>query len=394
MLKEQDRLKLECVMHLHEADIQALHLLYGPLIGDDALLLYGQLYALHHMPFKIKNHLLLHKLRKMSMERLQQARIVLEQYLLLKTYYHGSKNEYVYVLCAPKSGMDFLNHEVFGRLYLKEMGKQVYEYMKKNFSHTLEQKSEYQDITTSMRKLLSDWNDKEEESFSTLRPDIKEVKTNFRFDLFLNGLSTMIFPLSERTKENLTFIAEKADLYGIDEKEMQKLVGRSMDLRQDRLDQKKLISLIQKSHQEYTKVLDDPYAMPPVRFLQAKQRGIAVSNADKKLIDDVLSERYQLKPEVINVLIEYVLERCHQEFRKSYVEKVAATWVRLEIDTKEKALSHIQEEPKENTYVRTKKEKQLPKWFHDQDSVEQEQEEDIDAEKLMERLRKLGEQHG
>ena len=54
MLKEQDRLKLECVMHLHEADIQALHLLYGPLIGDDALLLYGQLYALHHMPFKIK----------------------------------------------------------------------------------------------------------------------------------------------------------------------------------------------------------------------------------------------------------------------------------------------------------------------------------------------------
>ena len=175
---------------------------------------------------------------------------------------------------------------------------------------------------------------------------------------------------------------------------MQKLVGRSMDLRQDRLDQKKLISLIQKSHQEYTKVLDDPYAMPPVRFLQAKQRGIAVSNADKKLIDDVLSERYQLKPEVINVLIEYVLERCHQEFRKSYVEKVAATWVRLEIDTKEKALSHIQEEPKENTYVRTKKEKQLPKWFHDQDSVEQEQEEDIDAEKLMERLRKLGEQHG
>lgn len=393
MLKKQDRLILECGMHLHEEDTCVLHLLYGPLIGNDALLFYEQLYALYQMPAKIKNHLLLQTLSKISMERIEKARLTLEQYLLMKTYYHGSKNEYVYELHAPKSGMDFLNHEVFGRLYLKEMGKQVYEYMKKNFAQALKPKEAYQDITTSMRKLLSEWNDQEEESFSILRPDIEEVKTNFRFDLFLNGLSTMIFPLSERTKENLTLIAEKADLYGIDEKEMQKLVGRSIDLRQNRLDRRKLMSLIQKSHQKYTKVMDDPYALPPVRFLQAKQKGIEVSGADKKLIDDVLTQKYQLKPEVINVLIEYILERCHQEFRRSYVEKIAATWVRLDIDTKEKALSHIQEEQKENSYVQQRKEKQLPKWFHDQDSVKQE-EESVDKEKLMERLRKLGEQHG
>ena len=40
-------------------------------------------------------------------------------------------------------------------------------------------------------------------------------------------------------------------------------------------------------------------------------------------------------------MIEYVLDKNNQNLNKNYVEKVASSWVRLKIDTKDKALAHI-----------------------------------------------------
>lgn len=394
MLHKEDRLKLECIHRLHEEHIRSLHLLYGPLLGKEAVYLYEELYALAMLPQTIKNHLLIQKISGMSMDAIETARESLEQYLLLKTYFDGTKNAYIYVLKLPKTGADFLSHDVFGRIYMKKLGKQVYEYMRRNFAPVMEAKEDYQEITSSLRSLMVDWQEEEESTFSSLKPKQEELHTNFRFDLFLNGLSTMILPASERTKETLSFIAQKADLYGIDEKEMQKLVGKSMDLKHNRLDRKKLIGYMQRSQSDFVKVVEDPYQLPPVRFLQNKQHGVRVSEADQRLINDTLSETYHLKPEVINVLIEYVLDRCHQTFRKAYVEKVAATWVRLGIDTKEKALQVMQEDEKDTKQYRKKTEtKELPKWYTDQDSVPS-TEEDLDEDALMEELRKLGVNHG
>ena len=93
------------------------------------------------------------------------------------------------------------------------------------------------------------------------------------------------------------------------------------------------------------------------------------------------------------MLLDYVLERSNQSLARKYVEKIAAAWVRLGIDTKEKALAESQ---KENTQTYpNKKTKQLPKWFYEQDKSEQKnQEEAVNDEELMEQLRKLREQHG
>ena len=58
------------------------------------------------------------------------------------------------------------------------------------------------------------------------------------------------------------------------------------------------------------------------------------------MIETLITD-FKMKPEVVNVLIEYVLEKTNQRFSKSYVEKIASVWVRLNIDTSEKALSLI-----------------------------------------------------
>lgn len=393
MLKSEDKLTLELHGTLSSDGFSSLQMLYAPLLGKDALVLYQTLAALAAQPQKIRNHLLVQKISGLSMERMEVCREVLEQYLLVKTYYDGARNAYIYSIYMPKEGNDFLRHDVFGRLYMKKMGKQVYEFARTNFAPTNQDKSKYQEITTSMRNLM-DWDDQAEDAFRDLRPEQKPMQAlPFNFDVFLSGLSNMIFPESQRTAENLQFIAEKASLYGISEKDMQVLVGKSINIRTNTLDRNKLVKFMQKAKKNYDKTFDDPYQMPPVRFLQSKQHGVHVSVADQRLIDDVLQGQYHLVPEVINVLLEYVLERCNQVLSKAYVEKVAATWVRLGIDTVQKAQDAIQNETKEKKSYVVSNDKQLPAWFHDQDSVKP-QETNFDKEALKEKMRKLRENNG
>ncbi len=392
MLQKEDRLKIECTHTLSHAHFQALRMLYYPLIGNEALSLYETLYALSKQPQRIKNHLLICKLCMLKAEFLEQKRMVLERYLLLKTYYDGAKNTYLYELMPPKIGSEFLAHEVFGRLYMEKLGKQVFEFMKKSFVPMIEAKTDYQNISAHMSDMLQNWNEEQEAQFILNKPRTPQKSFHFRFERFLNNLSPMILPLSERTKDNLDFIAEKGDLYGIDEIAMQKLVGKSINLKTNRLDRKKLVGWMQKSQDKKAVQATDPYDMPSALFLQQKQNGIALSKSDQELIE-LLNEKYQLNPQVINVLLNYVLERNNQSLARKYVEKIAAAWVRLGIDTKEKALAESQ---KENTQTYTnKKTKQLPKWFYEQDTSEQKnQEEAVNDEELMEQLRKLREQHG
>ena len=84
----------------------------------------------------------------------------------------------------------------------------------------------------------------------------------------------------------------------------------------------------------------DPYKMSPVKFLQNKQNGIPVVKSDQALIERLCKE-FQFPIEVVNTLIEYTLQQTNQQFSRNYVEKVAASWVRLGVDSRKKALDII-----------------------------------------------------
>ena len=131
MLNKEDRLKIEWLAPLNNEHFSVLRLLYQPLIGEQSIALYEKLVALSMSPVPIKNHLLIHKLSSLSLEAIEASRIQLEQYLLLKTFYDGTKNCYLYQLQEPLCGSTFLSHDVFGRMYLRKMGTQVYEYIGK-----------------------------------------------------------------------------------------------------------------------------------------------------------------------------------------------------------------------------------------------------------------------
>lgn len=87
--------------------------------------------------------------------------------------------------------------------------------------------------------------------------------------------------------------------------------------------------------------------MSPVKFLQNKQNGISVVKSDQALIERLCTE-FQFPVEVVNTLIEYTLQQTHQQFSRNYVEKVAASWVRLHVDSRNRALEIINQGSVEN----------------------------------------------
>ena len=95
--------------------------------------------------------------------------------------------------------------------------------------------------------------------------------------------------------------------------------------------------------------------MSPVKFLQNKQNGIPVVKSDQILIERLCKE-FQFPIEVVNTLIEYTLQQTNQQFSRNYVEKVAASWVRLGVDSRKRALSIINQSPAGNkNYKNTEK---------------------------------------
>ena len=75
----------------------------------------------------------------------------------------------------------------------------------------------------------------------------------------------------------------------------------------------------------------------------------------------------ELKPGVVNVLIDYILKINNNRFTKNYVDTIASQWSRLNIETVEDAMKTAEDEYKRRnkSKVQDKKIKveKRPDWF-------------------------------
>ena len=88
-------------------------------------------------------------------------------------------------------------------------------------------------------------------------------------------------------------------------------------------------------------------------------------------------------------MIEHILNQNDNRLDKNYVEKIAGTWVRNEIDSAEKAFEACR--PKERKTVTKKKtERKLPQWYmQEEEDYEAASEEEIaEFKKMLEELEK------
>ena len=332
-------IEVRCIEHLSSEQRQSLNLLYGPLMGKNSICLYEFLGSIQNLVELEDVYLLLN----MNASQFDIARNRLEQYHLIETYVH--EGDMLILLYAPLLPDSFLCHETYSRLYLASVGAKCFDKVKAMLYKDKTVSSSYTKVESPLDvSILDSWNESKEIAFEKVKPTIKQ-KYDFDFATLFKGMDR-IFPVRLRTSENLDRIAEMAKIYGIDAKDMRKYVQRSTNPSTHVFDLEKLKDMVMRNR-KVMEVSKDPYKMSPVKFLQNKQNVIPVVKSDQALIERLCKE-FQFPIEVVNTLIEYTLQQTNQQFSRNYVEKVAASWVRLGVDSRKKALDIINQSPLEN----------------------------------------------
>lgn len=332
-------IEVRCIEHLSSEQRQSLNLLYGPLMGKNSICLYELLGSIQNLVELEDVYLLLN----MNASQFDIARNRLEQYHLIETYVH--EGDMLILLYAPLLPDSFLCHETYSRLYLASVGAKCFDKVKAMLYKDKTVSSSYTKVESPLDvSILDSWNESKEIAFEKVKPT-KKQKYDFDFATLFKGMDR-IFPVRLRTSKNLDRIAEMAKIYGIDAKDMRKYVQRSTNPSTHVFDLEKLKDMVMRNR-KVMEVSKDPYKMSPVKFLQNKQNGIPVVKSDQALIERLCKE-FQFPIEVVNTLIEYTLQQTNQQFSRNYVEKVAASWVRLGVDSRKKALDIINQSPLEN----------------------------------------------
>ena len=341
-------IEVRCIEHLSVEQRQSLHLLYGPLMGKSSICLYEFLGSIQNSVELEDVYLLLN----INASQFDKARNYLEQYHLIETYVH--EDDMLILLYAPLLPDKFLCHDTYSRLYLASVGSTCFDKIKAMLHKDKTISSVYTKVESPLDvSILDSWNESKEIAYEKVKPTIKQ-KYDFDFATLFKGMDR-VFPARYRTNENLDRIAQMAQIYGIDAKDMRRYVQRSINPSTHVFDLDKLKEMVMRNR-KVMETSKDPYQMPPVKFLQNKQNGIPVVKSDQALIERLCTQ-FQLSVEVVNTLIEYTLQQTHQQFSRNYVEKVAASWVRLGVDSRKKALEIINQAPTENK--REKKEEKV-----------------------------------
>ena len=338
MVKLNSKDTYQVIKDDYRDDDYSLFSLYLPIVGYRSIALYKLLISESYKRVIVENHDRLCILLNISIDDLYEARLRLEEAMLLKTF--NKENKYLYQIISPLSANVFLTNEFLTNELLKAIGVEQYEITATKFLSDKISTIDYKDITSKFVDGISNKFDNEV-VFSQIKPifdfkDINNEDIDFNYEYFIRNTSDLVFPIEARNETNLRLIGKLATLYGISEDTMSILVGRCSSYENGTLDISKLKVLARRQKPEKTEH-EDPYMLSPVAFLQNKQNGIPVTSVDAKLLN-YLSLQLNLKHEVINVLIEYVLDINQNKLPKNYVEKIAGEWVRENIDSKEKAI--------------------------------------------------------
>lgn len=388
MLKANDGLSVRISRTLSTEEMQSLMICYLALIGHDGVILYLSVIN-SELSEEFSSHQSLLAQSDMTIDQLENARIQCEKAYLIRTFKKsvGERDFYIWQIECPLIIDDFMAHEVLARRFYNTVGKSRFDAIKQQYTRTKSEFSDFKAISAGFKAAdLLGWDEEFESEFQLVKASptpAAQLEIKFDTQKFLRDISPLAFPVSARSGENMRLIEECATIYGINEEDMRMLVSRCIRLKDQSLDADKLKQKVRSFKGIMPVLPQDPYTAPSIAFLQSKQNGIAVSSADKKLIEHLILEM-KLAPEVVNVLLEYVLENNQMRLSRSYVEKIAATWIRLNVSNKDEALAQTR---RESPKSKSGRKDVLPLWFEEEPVKETAPEASVDRASLIKKIK-------
>lgn len=384
---------------LTENDRKILTMLYQPIIGSDSINLFFTLWMdLDKNEFMSieENHHHLMTSMSMPLDRIVSAREKLEAIGLLKTFFKEKEdsNNYVYELFSPISASEFFSHPILNIVLYNSVGKSEYQRITNYFKVPRVNLSDYEDITKEFSEIFSS------NPSTTFENNIQNVKSNNSLGISIENKIDFDYLISSMPKETIndkTFTKDIKKLlndltwiYNLDLDELKNVILSSLN-NKNMIDKTvlrknarnyyqyqnngKLPSLIFQNQPEYlrspigkdskrAKMIYTFETISPYNFLKSKNNGAKPTDRDLKLIEN-LGIDLELKPAVINVLLDYALMVNNNKLNKNFIETIAGQWKRLNIETAEEAMNQALKEGKKKTSkisTYSKKEAIVPEW--------------------------------
>ena len=384
---------------LHDEDRKILTDLYLPIIGADAIMLYFCLWSSldsSQIVSKDFSHQKLVSSLRMTINEIYDNRSKLEAIGLIKTLIkEGEVNNYIYELYSPASATEFLSHPILNIVLYSNIGKIEYDNLVKTYKLPRFNTSNYNDITKSFNDVFEST---AMTSYDLSLDDIRKynklklnINSNFDFNFLINSMPKNIDVNRVFTKEVKELIINLSFIYDIDAIHMSNIIKGSLNERgtiNKELLRKSsrnyyqfdnggiLPTIIDNSQPEYlrkpigdtsnrAKMIYTFETISPRELLIKKNNGSEPTRRDLKLLEDLLVD-YKLKPGVVNVLIDYILNVNNKKLTRNYVETLAGEWQRLGIETVEEAMSTAEKEHKKRNRKVIKNENsniKIPEWF-------------------------------
>ena len=388
---------------LNNNDLSILLNLYQPLVGNEAISLYYTLWSYLDKSEAISNEWTHHHLltnMQITISEIDDARVKLEALGLLKTYRkEGNVNSYIYEMYSPMSASEFINNPVLATALYNRVGKLEYEKIISFYKIPSLNLRDYTDITKSFSDVFGFYNGIINDN---LIYDLKksrhrhiEILSKIELNTILSLIPDELLNKKVINKSLKEYIYNISYIYNYDNDDMVSLIRNSIN-DMHRIDKNllrenaekyysfehlgKLPSLIYKNQPEYLRrnITDDSNrsrmiymfeTTSPYDFINSKYKKGNPTATDLKVIAHLLLD-LELKPGVVNVLLDYVLKINNNRLVKSYVDTIASQWSKSNIETVEDAMNFAEKEYKrmyksrKNTNSSVKKKEEKPDWFN------------------------------
>lgn len=418
---------------LHDLDRKVLTLLYQPLIGPLSfslyMLLWGEVEAYKYWGSPSTHRQLMASMRT-NLDEILIARKRLEGIGLLRSYVQETSEvrNFIYEIKPPFSPHIFFSSEFPFSVFLKEeVGELRYTKLKSLFITKSINPNEFKDISQSFtdvyltsterkghQKLLDENEDVQKYIQREQPSSLKVGNFDFDFDLFIYGLSENFVSPQLITDEVAERIKLLAYVYGLSPLDMQKVVmnatyGNEDEINLDILSEKAkmyyeienfgraplLTEKIQplqlqtmryiEPQTEQEKRIHHFETTSPKDFLIELAGGALPTSSDLAIVESIMINQ-QIQPGVVNVLLDYVVNRKKMNLNKKYIENTASNWARQKIKTVKEAVDQIDEFEKDVADYKEKETKTkqnpgsalrkpirkeiLPEWMTDPDYIE------------------------
>lgn len=381
-----------------ERDRTILIMLYQPLIGSTAISLYFTLWAYldkaEVLSCEWTHHHLMTNMR-LKLEEILVAREKLEAIGLLRTLVKESNvNEYIYELFSPLNPSEFFNNPVLATTLYNNVGKIEYEKIIEYFKLPRVSIKDYSDITKSFNDVFEVVSSSSLESVLEEIKEKKKRKINLSSNINVNEVLELIpdelLNHKSLTKDTKELIDKLAFIYQLDSDSCIELIRNSLTIKRtidkDLLKKNalnyygfehggKLPSIVYRNQPEYlrkpsgdnskkAKMIYTFETVSPYDFLRSKNNGVNPSRSDLKIVEYLMVD-LELKPGVVNVLLDFVMRINNNKLNKAFIDTIASQWKRSKIETVEAAMNLAGKEynKKNKTYTKTKIKEEKPEWF-------------------------------